>query len=84
MQAQGDGGFSERTATGFALLPAPIQKVLGCAGVEQLVGRDAGEHHEFLGGECGKPLKQRSENGREEIRVALQNLLGAALAASTG
>ena len=34
-QAQGDGGFSERTATGLPFLPAAIQKDLGGAGVEQ-------------------------------------------------
>ena len=44
-----------------------------------MVGRNAGEHHDFLGGECGKPLKQHSENGRNKFRVALQYLLGAAL-----
>jgi hypothetical protein len=49
---QGDrsslSGPATGLALGFAFLPAPIQKVLGGAGVEQLVGGNAGEHHEFL------------------------------------
>jgi hypothetical protein len=48
------------------LLPSPLQKVLGGAGVEQLVGGNAGEHHEFLGGECGKPFDQHRKNGGEQ------------------
>lgn len=57
VQAQGDGGFSECPAMSFAVcftfLPATIQQDLGGAGVEQLVGGNAGEHHEcFLTMEC--------------------------------
>ena len=64
-QSDGSGLGSATTGftAGFALLAALRQQVLRGAGVEQLVGGDAGEHHEFLGGECGQPLKQHSENG---------------------
>jgi hypothetical protein len=55
----GRGGL----ALGFTFLPAPIQKVLGGTGVEQLVGRNTCDHHDLLVGECRKPLKQHSENG---------------------
>ena len=81
--ADGDIGGLSGTATGFALgfafLPAPIQKVLGGACVEQLVGGDSCDHHDLLGSECGKPLKQHSENGGQQIWLELENLLGAAL-----
>ena len=90
---QGDCGFSERTATGLAfglasgfaflpasclpLLPAPLQKVLSGAGVEQLVGGIACERPDFLGAKCWKQLKQHSENGGKQIRPALEDLLRA-------
>ncbi|MCX5967647.1 MAG: hypothetical protein NTV57_08425 [Cyanobacteria bacterium] len=74
-QAQGDGSRFSGPATGLALcftflpasclpfLPSSIQQVLGGAGVEELVGGNACDHHDLLGGECGKPFKQHSDNG---------------------
>ena len=50
-------------ASCLPFLPAPIQKVLGGAGVEQLVGWNACDHHDFLGAKFGNPLKRHTKDG---------------------
>ena len=78
---QGYGSFSERTATGLALLPAFLSAfcnpLLRGAGVAQLLSWDGDDLHDGLASEMGKPFHKDSENGRAQIRTLLQDPLGA-------